>query len=125
LSTRLSHDFIAARIVMQEDGVADFASDLASFITVNSNIISQVSAWEEEDWILNENIILLALPIEYIKKQKRAKTDVKKWVVFLDILYELTNKATGYLCNILLKPYKETSPLSRGLRYYFNCDNLL
>ena len=40
-------------------------------------------------------------------------------------MYELINKATGYLRNILLKPYKEISPLSRGPRCYSNCDNLL
>ena len=53
------------------------------------------------------------------------KTNIEKRAVLLDILYELINKATGYLRNILLKLYKETSPLSRGLCYYFNCDNLL
>ena len=53
------------------------------------------------------------------------KTDIKKWAVFLNILYELANKATRYLCNILLKPYKEISLLSRGLHYYFNCNNSL
>jgi len=46
-------------------------------------------------------------------------------VVFLNILYKLTNKATGCLCNILLKPYKEISPLSGGPRCCFNCDNSL
>jgi hypothetical protein len=46
-------------------------------------------------------------------------------VVLLDILYELVNKATRYLYNILLKPYKETSPLSRGLCCYSNCNNSL
>ena len=46
-------------------------------------------------------------------------------MVLLDILYEIANKATRYLYNILLKPYKETSPLSRGPRYYSNYDNLL
>jgi hypothetical protein len=46
-------------------------------------------------------------------------------VVLLDILYKLINKATRYLHNILLKPYKEISPLSRGLYYCSNCDNLL
>jgi hypothetical protein len=35
------------------------------------------------------------------------------------------NKATRCLCNILLKLYKETSLLFRGLYYCFNCDNLL
>ena len=53
------------------------------------------------------------------------KTDIEKWVVLLDILYKLINKATGYLRNILLKPYKKTSLLFRGLRYYFNYNNLL
>jgi hypothetical protein len=46
-------------------------------------------------------------------------------VVLLDILYELANKATRYLYNILLKPYKKTSPLSRGLCYCSNYNNLL
>jgi hypothetical protein len=46
-------------------------------------------------------------------------------VVLLGILYELINKATRYLYNILLKLYKETSPLSRGLRYYSNYNNSL
>ena len=40
-------------------------------------------------------------------------------------MYELINKATGYLRNILLKLYKETSPLSRGPRYCSNYNNLL
>ena len=35
------------------------------------------------------------------------------------------NKAIGYLYNILLKPYKETNPLFKGLYYCFNCNNLL
>ena len=74
---------------------------------------------------INENITSLALPIEYIEKQKRAKTDAKKWAVFLNILYELANEAIKYLCNILLKLYKEMSLLFRGLCYYFNCDNSL
>ena len=65
------------------------------------------------------------MQIEYIKKQKRAKTNIEKQAVLLDILYELANEATGYLCNILLKLYKETSPLSRGLYYYSNYNNLL
>ena len=46
-------------------------------------------------------------------------------MVLLDILYKLVNKATRCLYNILLKPYKETSPLSRGLRYCSNGDNSL
>ena len=125
LSTRLGRDFIAARIAMQEDGAADFASDLASFVTVDSDVISQVSAREEEDRILNENITSLALPIEYVEKQKRAKTDAEKRAVLPDILYELANEATGCLRNILLKPYKETSPLSGGPCCCSNCDNSL
>ena len=60
-----------------------------------------------------------------MEKQKRAKTDIEKRAVLLDILYELANEATKYLRNILLKPYKEISSLSKGLRYCFNCDNLL
>ena len=60
-----------------------------------------------------------------MEKQKRAKTDVEKWVVLLNILYKLINKATGCLYNILLKLYKEISLLSKSLRYYFNCDNSL
>ena len=46
-------------------------------------------------------------------------------MVLLDILYKLVNKATRYLCNILLKLYKETSPLSKSPYYYSNCDNSL
>ena len=46
-------------------------------------------------------------------------------MALLDILYKLANKATRYLYNILLKLYKETSPLSRGLGYYSNYNNLL
>jgi hypothetical protein len=125
LSTRLGRDFIAARMAIQEDGAADFASDLASFVTIDSNVISQVSAREEEDRILNENITSLALPIEHMEKQKRAKTDAEKRAVLPDILYELANEATGCLRNILLKPYKETSPLSGGPRCCSNCDNSL
>ena len=53
------------------------------------------------------------------------KTNIEKRAVLLEILYELVNKATGYLRNILLKLYKETSLLSRGLRYCFNYNNLL
>ena len=43
----------------------------------------------------------------------------------MDILYKPINKAIKYLYNILLKLYKEISPLSKGLRYYSNCDNSL
>jgi len=50
---------------------------------------------------------------------------MEKQAVLLDILYELINKATGCLYNILLKLYKETSPLSRGPRCCSNCNNLL
>ena len=46
-------------------------------------------------------------------------------MVLLNILYKLTNKATRYLYNILLKLYKETSPLFRGPCYCFNYNNLL
>ena len=53
------------------------------------------------------------------------KTNAEKWAVLPDILYELINKATGCLRNILLKLYKETSPLSKGPRYCSNCDNSL
>ena len=53
------------------------------------------------------------------------KTNIEKRAVLLDILYKLTNKATGCLYNILLKLYKETSPLSRGPRYCSNCNNSL
>ena len=53
------------------------------------------------------------------------KTDAEKWAVLLDILYEFVNKATKYLYNILLKPYKEINLLFRGPRYYFNYNNLL
>jgi len=60
-----------------------------------------------------------------MEKQKRVKTNVEKRAVLLDILYELANKATRCLRNILLKLYKETSPLSKGLRCCSNCDNLL
>ena len=60
-----------------------------------------------------------------MEKQKRAKTNIEKWAVLLDILYKLANKATRYLYNILLKLYKETSPLSRGPYYCSNYDNSL
>ena len=60
-----------------------------------------------------------------MEKQKRVKINIKKRVVLLDILYKLVNKATGCLCNILLKLYKKMSLLSRGLHCCFNCDNLL
>ena len=60
-----------------------------------------------------------------MEKQKRAKTDIKKQAVLLNILYKLINKATRYLYNILLKLYKETSPLSKSPHCYFNCNNLL
>ena len=53
------------------------------------------------------------------------KTNIEKRAVLLDILYELVNKATRCLRNILLKPYKETSPLFRGPRYCSNCNNSL
>jgi len=53
------------------------------------------------------------------------KIDAEKRAVLLNILYKLANKATGCLCNILFKLYKETSPLSRGLHYYFNYNNSL
>ena len=49
LSTQLSCDFITARIAMQENKVTDFTNNLALFIIVNSNVISQVSAWEKKD----------------------------------------------------------------------------
>jgi len=52
-------------------------------------------------------------------------TAIISLIVLLDILYKLANKATRYLYNILLKPYKEISLLSRGLRCYSNCDNSL
>ena len=110
---------------MQEDGAADFTNNLASFVTVNSDIILQVSAQEEEDWIFNKNITLLALPIKYIEKQKRAKTNTEKQVVLLDILYKLINKATGCLYKILLKLYKKTSPLFKDPRCCFNYNNSL
>ena len=60
-----------------------------------------------------------------MEKQKRAKTNIKKWAVLLNILYKLVNKATKYLYNILLKLYKETSPLSKSLYCYSNYNNLL
>ena len=53
------------------------------------------------------------------------KTDIEKRAVLLDILYKFVDKVTRYLCNILLKPYKETNLLFRGLRYCFNYNNLL
>ena len=40
-------------------------------------------------------------------------------------MYELINKATGYLYNILLKLYKEISLLFKSLRCCFNYNNLL
>ena len=60
-----------------------------------------------------------------MEKQKRAKTDVEKRVILLDILYKLANKATRYLYSILLKLYKEISPLSKSPRCCFNCNNSL
>ena len=60
-----------------------------------------------------------------MEKQKRAKTNIEKRAVFLDTLYKLINKAIKYLYNILLKRYKKTSLLSKGLRYGFNYNNLL
>ena len=39
LSTRLSYNFITTKIVIQENRAADFTSDLALFITINSNVI--------------------------------------------------------------------------------------
>ena len=60
-----------------------------------------------------------------MEKQKKVKTNTEKQAVLLDILYKLTNKATRYLYNILLKLYKETSPLFKGLYYCSNCNNLL
>ena len=46
-------------------------------------------------------------------------------MVLLNILYKLINKATRYLYNILLKLYKETSPLFKSPHYCFNYNNLL
>ena len=60
-----------------------------------------------------------------MEKQKKVKTNIKKQAVLLDILYKLVNKATRYLYNILLKLYKETSLLFKGLCCCFNCNNLL
>ena len=60
-----------------------------------------------------------------MEKQKRAKTNIEKRAVLLDILYKLTNEATRCLYSILLKPYKEISPLSKGPRCCFNCNNSL
>ena len=60
-----------------------------------------------------------------MEKQKRVKTDIEKRAVLLDILYKLVNKATRCLYNILLKLYKETSLLSKGLCCCSNCDNSL
>ena len=53
------------------------------------------------------------------------KTDIEKQAVLLDILYKFVNKATRYLRNILLKPYKEISLLFKSPRCYFNYDNSL
>ena len=63
--------------------------------------------------------------IKYIEKQKRVKTNIKKQVVLLDILYKLINKVIKYLCNILFKLYKEISLLSKSPRCCFNCNNSL
>ena len=112
-------------MAIQEDRVTDFASNLALFIIINSNVISQISAQEEKDQIFNKNITLLALPIKYMEKQKRVKTNIEKQAVLLDILYKLVNEATGYLYNILLKLYKERSPLFKSLYCCSNCNNLL
>ena len=60
-----------------------------------------------------------------MEKQKRVKTNIEKQAVLLDILYKLINKATGYLYNILLKRYKETSPLSKDPCCCFNYNNSL
>ena len=60
-----------------------------------------------------------------MEKQKRVKINIKKQAVLLNILYKLVNKAIKYLYNILLKLYKETSLLSKGLYYCFNYNNLL
>ena len=60
-----------------------------------------------------------------MEKQKRAKTNIEKQVILLDILYKLINKATRYLYNIPLKLYKETSLLFKSLCCYFNYNNLL
>ena len=46
-------------------------------------------------------------------------------MVLLDILYKLINEATGYLYNILLKLYKETSLLFKGPCCCSNYNNLL
>ena len=60
-----------------------------------------------------------------MEKQKRAKTNIKKQAVLLDILYKLINEVTRYLYNILLKLYKETSLLFKNPCCYFNCNNSL
>ena len=60
-----------------------------------------------------------------MEKQKRAKTNIKKQAVLLDILYKFINKATGCLHNILLKLYKETSLLFKGPHCCFNYNNSL
>ena len=60
-----------------------------------------------------------------MEKQKRAKTNVKKQVVLLNILYKLINKATRCLRNILFKLYKEINLLSKSPRGCSNCDNSL
>ena len=53
------------------------------------------------------------------------KTNIEKQAVLLDILYKIINKATKYLYNILLKLYKKTSPLSKGLHCCSNYNNSL
>ena len=60
-----------------------------------------------------------------MEKQKRAKTNIKKRAVLLDILYKFINKATGCLYSILLKPYKETSLLFKNPHCCSNYDNSL
>ena len=37
------------KIVIQKNGAVDFASNLASFITIDNNVVLQISAWEEKN----------------------------------------------------------------------------
>lgn len=124
--SQLSREYRVERQVLQEDGAADFASDISSRVSVCSDADSDPSA-SSVGRELSPGGTSVVLPADILPKKpaRRPKTEAEKRAALSHCMYALVNEEKGCLRKIILENYKEQSPSTGGQGCCSNCDPTL
>ena len=124
--SQLSREYRVERQVLQEDGAADFASDVSSRVSVCSDADSDASA-SNVGRELSPGGTSVVLPADILPKKpaRRPKTEAEKRAALSHCMYALVNEEKGCLRKIILENYKEQSPSTGGQGCCSNCDPTL